>query len=324
MTLVSIIIPTLNSASLISEIFHKIKEQKTSHDIELSIIDSGSTDDTLKIIQSFSNELKIIITKIPNKEFNHGTARNLAIKQSHGNFLALLTHDSIPLNEFWLENLVKPFDDPQVAGVFGRHLPRDDCNPIERRDLIEFFNGFGNEDITYQLKDKKNPLQEYEKNKHILGFFSSNNACLRRTVWEKIPYKKVEILGEDQLWARDILLAGYKKVYTPNAIVIHSHNYSPFKAFQRWVDDYRFYKQFHNYNEYSSFWKTLATACKLSKDNCNYIKNNETKYAIKKWKNYGRWIAFSRVFAEYVAGKWEKIPNVFKPYLSMNEKQRRV
>jgi len=324
--IISIVIPTLNGAEHLPALFDKIKVQKTSHDIELSIIDSGSKDETIQIIKNYSKIFKIIFKQIPQSKFNHGLTRNEAIEQSSGEYIVLLTQDSLPLNEYWLENLVSPLEnDPEVAGVFGRHIPRENCNPIERRDLMTFFNGFGNKTTTYKLKNNDDPLAEYEKSKHQLAFFSSNNACIRRRVWEKIPYRKVEILGEDQMWARDIILAGHKKVYSPHAIIIHSHNYPPLKAFQRWVDDFRFYKQIHNYTGKSSFWKTFLYGCKLSRDNCNYLKNNfEYKHQYKKWKNYSIRIAFSRVFAEYIAGKWKRIPNFLKPYMSMNEKIRRT
>jgi len=322
---ISIIIPTLNGDKHLSALFDKIKEQKTSHDIELSIIDSGSKDNTIQIIKKYSKIFKIIFKQIPQSKFNHGLTRNEAIEQSSGEYIVLLTQDALPLNEYWLENLVKPLeDDSQIAGVFGRHLPREDCNPIERRDLVNFFNGFGKKTSVYKLKTK-DPIDEYETNKQQLAFFSSNNACIRRSVWKKIPYKKVEILGEDQMWGRDIILAGYKKVYSPHAIVIHSHNYPPLKAFQRWVDDFRFYKQIHNYTGKTSLWKTFLFGCKIAKDNCNYLKNNiEYKHDYKKFKNYSIRIAFSRVFAEYFAGKWEKIPNFLKPYMSMSEKSKRT
>lgn len=321
---VSIVIPTLNGSEYLPVLLNQIKGQKTSHNIELSIIDSGSNDNTIQIIKNFSNDFKIILTQIPKSQFNHGLTRNEAIKQSSGEYVVLLTQDAIPLNEYWLENLVSPLEsDPQAAGVFGRHLPREDCNLIEKRDLIQFFNGFGNYNVCYQL-NTENIHEEFEKNKHLLAFFSSNNACIRRKVWEKIPYKKVEILGEDQLWAKDILLAGYKKIYTPHAIVIHSHNYSPINALRRWVDDFRFYKQMHDYHRKTSFLFTLIFAIKIARENTNYLKNNYNVESYKKWKKYATQIAFSRVFAEYIAAKWEKLPKSLKLYLSMNERQHQT
>jgi len=334
MASVSIVIPTLNGASTIPQLLQMIKCQKTTHKIEISIIDSGSTDDTLKILENYSSDLKIILSNVSQKEFNHGTSRNEAISKSNGEFIALLTQDAIPFNEYWLENLVRPLlEDDIVAGVFGRHLPRSDCNPIERKNLNEFFRGFGYKNVSYQLQPKFTrdaPMdylvalkKEYDKRKHLLAFFSDNNGCIRRTVWEKIPYRCVLILGEDQIWARDILFAGYKKVYTPHAIVIHSHNYSPIKSFQRWVDDMRFLRELHNYSTQLPLWKTLLFCLKMAKNNFDYVRSISDPKQKQKWKWYSIKIAYSRILAEYVAKIWDKIPNFMKPYLSVNERHQK-
>ena len=334
MTLVSIVIPTFNGAADLPAVLQKIKEQQTSHQIELCIIDSGSTDETLKIIKSFSQDLKIKVINIKQKEFNHGASRNKAIENSNGEFIALLTQDAIPFNQYWLENLVRPLEnDSKVAGVFGRHMPRENCNPIERQNLMGFFNSFGFKTTEYQLTTNSgsgNPLddivlrkKDYDNNKYILAFFSDNNACIRRSVWEKIPYRKVKILGEDQFWAKDILLAGYKKVYSPHAIVVHSHNYSPLKSFQRWVDDLRFAKELHNYSTPLSFWKIILLCFRTAKNNVNRLDLSEESKNKKEWVWYARKIGFARILSEYVAKKWKYVPTFLKPYFSMDERHRR-
>lgn len=334
MSTISIVIPTFNGAEYLPILFNKIKEQKTAHNIELSIIDSGSQDDTVQIIKNFSKDFKIIFKQIPIHQFNHGLTRNDAIEQSSGEYIALLTQDAIPLNEYWLDNLVSPLEnDPKVAGVFGRHIPRDDCNPTERKNLMEFFNGFGYKNTEYALTQNSgsgNPLdylvnmkKDYDTNKYILAFFSDNNACIRRSVWKKIPYRNVSVLGEDQLWARDILFAGYKKVYCPHAIVIHSHNYSPMKSFQRWVDDLRFAKELHNYTISLPFWKIILFCFRNARNNIDQLKIIATPDEQKIWKWYVAKISFARVLSEYVAKRWDVIPSFLKPYLSMDEKHRR-
>jgi rhamnosyltransferase len=44
-------------------------------------------------------------------------------------------------------------------------------------------------------------------------------------------------MGEDVLWAREVLEAGYRIQHEPGSRVYHSHNYSPFETLRRNVDD---------------------------------------------------------------------------------------
>lgn len=65
-----------------------------------------------------------------------------------------------------------------------------------------------------------------------MHFFSNNNSCLRRSVWERHPFPKVDY-GEDQAWAEQVLNARYPLVYAPTACVIHSHEYDSASRHER-------------------------------------------------------------------------------------------
>ena len=69
-----------------------------------------------------------------------------------------------------------------------------------------------------------------------MHFFSDNNACIRRSVWQEIPYPDVDF-AEDQIWAKKIIEAGYSKAYADDACVFHSHNYSLWQYLQRSFDE---------------------------------------------------------------------------------------
>ena len=55
---------------------------------------------------------------------------------------------------------------------------------------------------------------------------------MRKSVWREIPYPEIDY-GEDQAWAYKIIEKGYGKVYAPNAVVYHSHDYTPVEAMER-------------------------------------------------------------------------------------------
>jgi hypothetical protein len=80
----------------------------------------------------------------------------------------------------------------------------------------------------------------------FLHFFSDNNSCIRKKIFERIPFRIVKY-GEDQLWASDIIRAGYEKVYVPTAIVKHSHEYTPEQVYERSIIDADFFKYHWGY-----------------------------------------------------------------------------
>ena len=59
---------------------------------------------------------------------------------------------------------------------------------------------------------------------------------MRREVFEKFPFRAADF-AEDRLWAADVLDAGYKIVYEPASMVMHSHDYSLMEQFRQNFDD---------------------------------------------------------------------------------------
>ena len=93
--------------------------------------------------------------------------------------------------------------DEQIAGGFGIHYPYPDCNLIDKIMLKNHFRNFGEERTIFYIEDPK----RYETDdgyRGFLSFFSDNNSCLRRKVWEQIPYDDVNF-AEDQIWAKKVL-----------------------------------------------------------------------------------------------------------------------
>jgi hypothetical protein len=84
--------------------------------------------------------------------------------------------------------------------------------------------------------------------RRFMHFFSDNNSCLRRSVWEKHPYPEIEF-GEDQAWADLIIKAGYSKVYAPTACVYHSHEFTLEQTAERKEIEREFFRSYFGYRQ---------------------------------------------------------------------------
>jgi glycosyltransferase involved in cell wall biosynthesis len=105
--MVSIIVPSFNEEPFIKKSLSSIRGQSIVQEypqyFEIILVDSGSTDDTVKIAEPYVD--KIITTTKRGKL----TARNLAIDRANGNIIASVDSDTI-YPYFWLNTILKPFN----------------------------------------------------------------------------------------------------------------------------------------------------------------------------------------------------------------------
>lgn len=220
--MVSVIIPTLNAEDHIQKLFTSLKEQSIS--IEIIVIDSSSSDNTVKIAESYG--VKTMIIK--REDFDHGGTRNLAVNYTRGETLVFLTQDVLPVDEYALERLKEPFySDEKIGAAYGRQLPRPNANTIEAHARL--FN--------YPPKSQIKTLKDAPKLGIKTAFISNSFAAYRRTALISVGgFPSNTILGEDTYVAAKMLLSGWKVAYCAEAKVYHSHNYNYIKEFSRYFN----------------------------------------------------------------------------------------
>lgn len=218
---VSVIIPTLNGQLYLTRIFDAIASQRFVGEIEVLVIDSGSTDATLDIVHSRPD---VRLHEIPNSEFGHGKTRNLAARLASGRLLVFLTQDAVPASEEWLAAITTPLDPlgADAVAVMGRQRPRADCFPLQKYEIEAVFARFAPDgrDVIYQLGDTTPTPAELD----VLAFYSDVNSATRRDfLLDVIPLRDLRY-SEDMAFGRDVIEAGYRKVYSPRAVVEHSND----------------------------------------------------------------------------------------------------
>lgn len=261
---ISVIIPVKNGISTLKSCLDGIFSQSLKDSLEVIIIDSGSTDGTLDLL----SEYDVKVHNLPPAEFNHGDTRNLGVKLAKGEFIVMTVQDATPVDDKWIEKMLKHFDDPLVAGVTGQQvIPHD-----PEKNPLQWFRPVSDpvpRKIYFPEPEKFTSLSGKEQ--HALCCWDDVNAMYRKSIKEKIPFQRISF-SEDALWARDALSKGYAIVYDYNARVYHYHHQNYKFYFKRnYTMLYQNYK-FFNYLKLPPFVLThvLKIFYRLSKEQISF------------------------------------------------------
>lgn len=235
----SVVIPTKNGGPLFKHAIEALKKQSTWPQIELIVIDSGSTDGTVGIARDSGAK----VVEIPPGEFNHGSTRDLGITIASCELVVLMVQDAVADGPDLLEAILRPFHDPDVAGVYARQKPQPDADMLTKRNLNNWLTG------RMDREDRKmESLEWYESLPPMEKYFFCNfdNVCsaIRRSVWQDQKFGVIGF-GEDIDWAERVLKMGHKIVYESAAVVVHSHDRPMSYEYKRtYVCHRKLYQQF--------------------------------------------------------------------------------
>jgi len=213
--MISVIIPTLNAEKYIEKQLEIIEKQSAfaTQDYEVIVIDSESEDRTVEIARHYGAN----VINVKRREFDHGGTRNIAWRASKGEIICFLTQDALPADEYYIENLIKGFDDLSVMMISGRQIPRDSANPVEK--LTRNFN--------YPAISFTRTSADIEQLGIKAYFFSDACSAYRRTILEGMNgFEEPILTNEDMLMAARVINKGYAIGYAGDAGVYHSHNFS--------------------------------------------------------------------------------------------------
>ena len=230
--IISILLPVKNGASKLRLLLPAIRSQQTSYQIEVIAIDSASTDDSVEILREFD----ATVIAIDPRSFNHGLTRNLATRYAAGDIYVFMNQTTLPADEHWLANLVRPFEsDSRLAGVCSRVLPREDADILMTREIARNINA-RQERVVTQINDWEEYRALKPEELRLFVNFHSLSAAVRGDVFQHISFRETNF-AEDLMWGKDVLEAGYRIQYEPSSLVFHSHNYSLLDTFRRNFDD---------------------------------------------------------------------------------------
>lgn len=326
MPLVSIVILTKNAAAYLPETLPAIFSQQVDFEYEVLAVDSGSQDGSLELLKRYP----VRVVQIPPESFNHGETRNLGARSTSpdSQFIIFLSHDALPANSQWLQCLVSPLlNDAQVAGAFSRHIPRPGASASVVRQLVQLTQSGGSQRLVKEMPETE---EEFQAKKFFYVFFSNTSSILRKTTWEKLPFPKADF-AEDAIWAEQVLRAGYKIVFEPESVIIHSHNYKLVEQFRQNVDHaYAMNQLFHpDFYRDNRVWLHLFAGLPLQVwQDCKFVMHDSHFKQVSLYKKVVTCFASPAWHFATMSGSWfgahlERMPNWLKGIVSRQERIKR-
>lgn len=204
-------------------------------------------DDVIGMLSQQTIELKIVlinsgdaipsgdyeVINISKKEFNHANTRNIALGYEADYYL-FMTQDATPCDSFLVENLVKSFENENVAISYARQVPYADA------DEIEVFARNTNYQEVSMVKSKSDL-----PHMGIKTFFSSDSCAMYRGEYFRAMggFKKNLNTNEDMEFAYRAIMDGQRVSYCAQAKVYHSHNFSLKQIWHRYQAIGEFFRQ---------------------------------------------------------------------------------
>ncbi len=207
----SVVIRCYNEEQHIGRLLSGLMQQTLKDSLEIIVVDSGSTDATVAIATRYP----IKLLTIRPEEFSFGRSLNLGCQQATGEVITIASAHVYPVYTDWLEQLLRPFETPDVALVYGKQRGNELTQYSEHQLFAAWFG------------EVSRPRQRHP-------FCNNANAAIRRELWEQLPYDE-ELTGlEDLDWARRVMGQGYHIVYSADAEIIHVHEETPERIYNRY------------------------------------------------------------------------------------------
>ncbi len=220
MSRVSVVIPVKDGERYLAELLDALAREGAD---EVLVIDSGSRDRSLEIARAAGAEL----LEIAPEEFGHGRTRNLGAERTSGELICFLTQDATPCPG-WLDAYREAFAlDERVGAAFGPHLPRADTSPMIARELAR---------VLRRLRARRRADAPARRRRAVP---LQRQRLLPPRLLGGDPLPRRAPTPRTRRSARDLLAAGWAKVYHPGAAVLHAHDYGALEFMRRYFDEYR-------------------------------------------------------------------------------------
>ncbi len=225
----SIVIRAFNEENHIGKLLDGINQQ-TIKDVQIILVDSGSTDHTVQIARDKGAE----IVNITPQEFTFGKSLNKGIAQAKSPIIVFASAHVYPVYPDWLEKLLAFFEDPAIALVYGKQRGSGTSHFSEQQLFVHWYG-------------------ETTQNPQDHPFCNNANAAIRKNLWEQHHYNEKLPGLEDLEWAKWAVENHYHIAYCADAEIIHVHGESSQGIQNRYMREGMAFKQIYPHERFGIF-----------------------------------------------------------------------
>jgi len=222
----SIVIRAYNEEQHIGKLLEGIRAQSIQ-DIEIVLVDSGSTDRTVEVASTYS--VKVI--RIDPQDFSFGYSLNQGIEACTRDLVVIASAHVYPVYPDWLEQLIKSFANPKVAVAYGKQRGNEASKFSEQQLFRQWF------------PDGQPAPQQHP-------FCNNANAAIRKSLWHNLRYDESLPGLEDLDWANRVMQQGFTVQYVPDAEIIHVHQETPAGIYRRYLREGMAFKRIFPHEQF--------------------------------------------------------------------------
>ncbi|MFH1063084.1 MAG: glycosyltransferase [Candidatus Omnitrophota bacterium] len=227
---VSVIIPIYNAAATIAACLKSLALQDRIPD-QILLVDNGSKDDTVNIINKFIEEhrsLNIVLLKEDKK--GAGCARNKGLKSAQGDIVAFTDSDCI-VEKKWLENILCKFEQTNADAIGGMVKIYQPKTCSEKLQALSW-------DLHPAYIDS---FIEYPWQPLFGKMLGTLNCAFRKHVFEKIGGfdEELNISGEDMDFTLRAFSAGFKILVWSKDVLVYHMPRAKYFSYLKQIFEYR-------------------------------------------------------------------------------------
>ncbi len=238
----SLVIRAFNEEKHLGRLLEGVRQQ-TVRDVEIILVDSGSTDSTVSIAEAHGAQ----VVHIRPEDFTFGRSLNLGLQAATRELVVIASAHVYPVYPDWLESLLRPFQDEKVALAYGKQRGPDSARFSEQQIYHQWY------------PDLSQPRQ-------ATAFCNNANAAIRRRLWRQQPYDETLTGLEDIAWARRAREQGHAITYVAEAEVVHVHQETPSAVFNRYRREAMAFKRIYPEAHFSLYDFVRLTAANILSD----------------------------------------------------------